>query len=134
MLLNQTVEYALRAMACLAEVDEGEAVRASDLADLASIPHHYLSKIMRRMVVAGLVESRRGHGGGFQLSRPPEQIRFIDIFRAISFDPTTGGCVFGRGECDLDNPCSLHPAWSEISETFLVWSTQTTLARVRSGG
>lgn len=131
MLLNQTIEYALRAMACLAQ-QHGGALRTRDLAAKAQIPSHYLAKILRRMVLADLVVSQRGHGGGFQLSKPPEQIRFSDIFRAMDFDPAEGRCVFGHGQCDASDPCPLHAAWTRFSDDFTTWAHDTTLFALHS--
>lgn len=129
MLLNQTIEYALRAMACLAQAD-GAALRTRDLAKSAQVPSHYLAKILRRMVLAGLVDSQRGHGGGFTLSKSPEDIRFIDIFRAMDFDPRQDRCVFGHDQCDAAAPCPLHAAWTRIADEFTDWANETTLAEL----
>ncbi|HFE47090.1 MAG TPA: transcriptional regulator, partial [Nannocystis exedens] len=84
MILNQTAEYAFRAMACLAS-SLGTPLRARDLSTQSNIPPFYLSKVMRRLVVAGLVDSQRGHGGGFRLAKPPGAIRFFDILEAMDY-------------------------------------------------
>ena len=61
MYLNQTVEYGLRAMAQLAVAPNRNRISAEELACLTGIPRHYVSKIMRRLVEAGLVTSLKGH-------------------------------------------------------------------------
>ncbi|MBW2295571.1 MAG: Rrf2 family transcriptional regulator, partial [Deltaproteobacteria bacterium] len=68
MVLSQTAEYALRAMAWLATAPTREPVRAKDLSVATGIPSHYLSKVMRRLVLAGLLISQKGQGGGFLLA------------------------------------------------------------------
>ena len=130
MLLSQTAEYALRAMAWLATREEGSAMRATDLSDATDIPSHYLSKIMRRMVVSGLLTSRKGHGGGFCLAKPKNEIRYIDILSAVDSAPVESQCAFGWGVCDTVNPCPLHPTWSRVSDHFYQWATDCTLADV----
>ncbi len=127
--LSQTAEYALRAMAYLA-VPREEAVRASDLADAIAVPSHYLSKVLRRLVEAGLLESQRGHGGGFALARPAASIRFSEVLAAVDAIPTGNRCAFGWGDCDARNPCPLHPAWSRLNDAMTGWSEGTTLADV----
>ena len=57
MLFSQTGEYALRAMASLAISGSRASVPARDLSEQTGIPAHYLSKILRRLVLAGLLES-----------------------------------------------------------------------------
>jgi Rrf2 family iron-sulfur cluster assembly transcriptional regulator len=128
MILSQTAEYAFRAMAALAGLAPGEAITAVDLADRTGIPVHYLSKIMRRLVVGRLVQGRKGHGGGFQLARPPAAIRFADVLRATETDPEPNRCAFGWGECDASRPCPLHGAWSRLDEAFWQWAESTSMA------
>ena len=62
---NRTTEYALRAMAHLALQRQDHPMPAKELSKMTGIPQHYLSKIMKKMVEAGLVKSKKGHGGAF---------------------------------------------------------------------
>ena len=114
MYLSQTAEYAFRAMAYLANQPEGVGVRAVDLCEEIAVPLAYLQKILRRLVVAGLLGSRKGHGGGFTLARRPEDIRFAEILRAADFEVDEGRCAFGWGDCDPDHPCGCPPATSTL--------------------
>ena len=72
---TQTAEYALRAVTHMAMTKSGGPMRAADLSEAMGIPIHYLSKIMRRLVSAGLLESQKGHGGGFRFARDLSEIR-----------------------------------------------------------
>lgn len=130
MLLTQTAEYALRAMAALATLEPGASLRAPDLAENTGIPAHYVSKVMRKLVLAKLVRAQKGHGGGFQLARAASQIRFADILAAADYSLAPNQCAFGWGQCDLQHPCPLHPAWTRLNESFQHWSRETTLAEV----
>lgn len=134
MLLTQTAEYALRAMAVLAARWSTERVTSSQLARDANIPSHYVSKVMRRLVVAGLVDARRGHHGGFRLARAPEEITFMQVLDAVDFQSHEKHCAFGLGACDPDNPCILHPAYSALQDCFLAWAESTTLVSAREQG
>lgn len=82
-MFSQTVEYALRAMLYLAETDR-VAVNSETIAGATGVPAGYLSKVMRDLVVAGLVHSFRGPNGGFALSRGPGDITILDIVRAVN--------------------------------------------------
>jgi len=130
MLLSQTAEYALRAMAWLATVPEGRPIRAVDLSRATGIPTHYLSKVLRRLVLADLLESQKGQGGGFSLSRPPREIAFIEILSAIDAYPTQGRCAFGWGDCDAADPCPLHNSWSHLNEQIQNWASNTSLEEI----
>lgn len=134
MLQNQTAEYALRAVSCMAVMPPDEPVRTRDLRGITAIPAHYLSKVMRLLVRAGILLSQKGHGGGFMLAKEPRLIRFLDVLDAVGyrFDPER--CGFGRGSCNTDEPCPLHGPWNELAETIHEWASTTTLADIRDGG
>ena len=126
--LSMTAEYALRAVAYLSGLDEGARLGAQALAAQTEIPPAYLSKIMRRLVVAELVDSQKGHGGGFTLTRPPEAITFAEVLAAVEPDLDPERCAFGWEACDPDEPCPLHPAYSAFKESMQEWAEGTTFA------
>ena len=128
MIVSMTAEYALRAMAQIAALGDDGAMRARDLSAMAHVPTPYLSKILRRLVAAGLLESEKGHGGGFRLTRSPSRITFADIFRALGEEIDQNRCAFGWGECNKKNPCLLHPAFSELKTQLIAWAKRSTLA------
>lgn len=128
MVLSQTAEYALRAMAQLAVLPPGESVRGKDLASLTDIPSHYLSKILRMLVESKLLTGERGHGGGFRLARPASEIRFCDILEAVGSKPETNRCAFGWGKCNPKRPCLLHGVVSGLNDAVAQWCESTTLA------
>jgi len=103
-MLSQTCEYALRAVACLAR-RPGEFVTASDLADATSVPADYLSKVLQQLAGAGLVQGRRGVGGGYRLGREPDQISVLDIVDAMGLIQRLRACPThgdeSRGLCPL---------------------------------
>ena len=127
MLLNLTAVYGLRALAVLAGLAPGASLNAQALAERTGVPQQYLSKVMRKLVLAKLVRSQRGHGGGFQLMRAPGTIRVADALVALDLEVGTG-CAFGFGECDLEHPCALHPLWSRLKQSLGEWTDGSTFA------
>ncbi len=134
MRFTQTAEYALRALTHMATTESDVPYRAADLSEATGIPIHYLSKIMRRLVSAGLLESQKGHGGGFRFARSLKKIRFADVLEAVDYETEPSTCVFGWGECSPANPCPLHPFWSRLKDDFAEWAHAHTLDDVRTGG
>ena len=130
MIISQTSEYAIRAMSAIAALPEGTKIRAVDLGRATGIPAPYLSKILRRLVLAELLVSQKGQGGGFALARPAVETPFIDILNAVNAFPTDGRCAFGWGHCDQLSPCPLHDAWSRLSQHIRDWANDTNLAEV----
>lgn len=131
--VNQTAQYALRALMHLTSLPVGSTARARDLSQASGVPAAYLSKIMRRLVTGGVLRARKGHGGGFVLARRPDRIRLRDVIEAAGGGLERDVCVFGIGRCDSADPCPLHHSWSRMSEAFHFWAKQTTLAELRPG-
>lgn len=128
MYLSRPAEYALRAMTYLARSKPDERVRAQDLARATDVPPAFLSKIMRALSSNGLLDAQKGHNGGFMLSRPASEIRFIDILRAVDFEPDADHCLFGLGNCNPKNPCPLHYEWAVLKEQIEQWARSHSLA------
>lgn len=127
--LSLTAEYALRAVAWFAAEPPGTRALARDLSRSVSIPAGYLAKILRRLVVAGVLESRKGQGGGFALACDPSRLTFAEVLEAVDAFPEPGRCAFGWGQCNARRPCPLHGPWSQMSESFRAWAETTTFGR-----
>lgn len=131
-MISQTVEYALRAMVRLAELPAGQTLNSETLAMLTQAPPGYLSKVMRDLVVGGLVTSQRGPSGGFTLARPPGQITMLDVVNAVDEIPRIR-------ECPLGNPahvklCPLHQRIDRALDLVEREFGATTLAEVVETG
>ncbi len=81
-MFSQTVEYALRAMVQLTYTSPS-ACSTDQIAESTLVPRAYLSKVLQGLRRAGLVESRRGIGGGISLALKPDQISILDIVDAV---------------------------------------------------
>lgn len=128
MYLSRPAEYGLRAMTYIARQNTDERIRTLDLAKAVDVPAPFLSKVMRQLTAVGLLDAKKGHHGGFLLAKRPEEIRFIDIMRAVDFEPGANHCLFGLANCDAKNPCPLHSEWSSLKEHIERWATSHTLA------
>jgi Rrf2 family protein len=108
-------------------------IRARDLSGEVDVPPSYLSKIMRRLVEAGLLASQKGHGGGFRIAKPLSEIRFADVLLAVDQEVRPEGCAFGWATCSELHPCPLHPFWKVLKDQFEHWAQEHTLQDVRDG-
>ena len=129
-MLSQTAEYALRAMVCIAGRESATPVRAVDIGNNANVPPAYLSKILSRLVHAGLLKSTKGHHGGFWLARPTDSIHLYEIFEAVEVELDPNRCAFGMGKCNHLSPCPVHPLYLELREALQHWAKTHTLAEV----
>jgi Rrf2 family protein len=130
MLLSQTAQYALRALARIAALPPASAATAKDISAETGVPPHYLSKILRMLVEAGLLESEKGHHGGFRLNRPAVRITVADVLDAVHESVESQHCAFGYARCNDKAPCPLHPVFSKLNDSVREWASRSTLADV----
>lgn len=97
MRVSQRLDYALRGLVALAQRPPGTSVAAGDLADSLSLPRRFLEQQFTALAQAGLVECRRGAGGGCALARPANDLSVADVVRALegaALDvPRTSGTI-----------------------------------------
>jgi Rrf2 family protein len=124
MIFSRPCEYAIHAMTYLATTT-GVSVRADEIAAAEEIPLPILSKVLQDLARKGLLDSRRGPGGGFRLSRRPELITLRDIVASVDSLDEFLRCVTGLPNCSDETPCPLHETWKQ-TRTSLMKSFETT--------
>lgn len=126
-MLSVTAQYALRAFVYLAAQDRTQPVLAKEIARQTRVPLQYLSRILNSAVRAGLLESSRGVGGGFRLTRPPNKIRLLDVLSPYDDVLDRSRCPFGQPRCNDDHPCGFHDHWKPIAVAYRQMLENTTL-------
>lgn len=82
-MLTNKGKYGLKAMIHLAGEEPGQPALSADIAQTNDIPKKFLDAILSELRNAGLVQSRKGRGGGFVLARPAHEIMVGHIIRAL---------------------------------------------------
>lgn len=126
MIFSRPCKYAIRAFTSLA-VAPGGAARAEEIAQAENIPLPILSKVLQELVRKGLLESRRGPGGGFRLARRLDLITLRDVVAAIDGLDPFYVCVTGLPGCSEETPCPLHDMWKEMRAGLMESFEKTTL-------
>jgi Rrf2 family protein len=129
-MFTKTGIHAVRALAELARLPEGQFAGAAAIARTIDAPPNYLSKLLQTLAQAGLVESQKGLGGGFRLARPPAQITLRDAVEPFEHIDRWTGCILGNSQCSEADPCPLHQQWKAARAPYLQFLEQTTLADV----
>jgi Rrf2 family protein len=135
MLLSASATHALRAVVWLAANEGDGAMLRRVLARRVRVPPDYLAKVMGRLARAGVVKATRGAGGGYRLSRSPEDIRLIDVVLPFEGKRAKPGCLLHPSRpCRDSNACSAHGAWSGVKTTYSNFFERTTVADIQGGG
>ncbi len=83
MKISKKAEYAVRALAILASRSSARPVQIQDLAEEGQIPLKFLEQILLALRRAGVLRSKRGTGGGYQLERPASEVTLAEIIGII---------------------------------------------------
>jgi Rrf2 family protein len=111
-MLNKKTQYAIKALMYLAEHKDDGPVLIADIARKKKIPLKFLENILLELRKAGILESKKGKGGGYFLKIPPSKIALADIIRKVDGPIAMLPCVslyfYERCKnCDEKN-CGLH--------------------------
>ena len=104
-MLSKTAEYALRAVTCLSS-QPGRPASADFLAEKTKVPRRYLTRVLQDLAAAGLVQSRSGPGGGYEMAGPVDRVTILDVINAVAPLERIRSCPLGiKSHSEL---CPLH--------------------------
>lgn len=105
-MFSSTAEYALRAVAYLATQTE-RLSSSQTIAEHTKVPAGYLSKVLKDLAQAGVVNSQRGPNGGFSLAIPAETLSVLAVINAVDPIQRIKTCPLGIPSHGT-NLCRLH--------------------------
>lgn len=127
MRLTTKGRYAVTAMLDLAlRFDQG-AVTLAEIARRQGISLSYLEQLFARLRRAGLVDSIRGPGGGYNLADEPSKISVAQIIVAINENIDARKCG-GEANCRDDDRCLTHQLWTDLSDRIYDFLQDISLA------
>lgn len=107
--------YALRIMIDLAEQNTNEYIAMKEIAERQEISLKYIEKVMPLLVRENFLEGVHGKGGGYRLTRKPEEYKIGDILRATEGSLAPVACLDCNAEkCDRAESCRTLPMWKEL--------------------
>ncbi len=129
MKLSTRARYGIKAMVELATEYGKGMLSVSVLAARQGVSEAYLEQLIRALKRAGLVEAARGAQGGYELSRPPEQINVGEMLKALEGSTSIVDCVSSDSvSCDNACSCAARPLWIKLQSRINGVLNTTTLA------
>lgn len=133
MRLTTKGRYAVTAMLDLAFHSQKSPVTLTDIATRQIISLSYLEQLFARLRKAGMVTGVRGPGGGYQLSRSPNDISIAAIISAVDEQLDSTKCG-GKSNCHNNNPCLTHDLWMGLSAQIHNYLEGISLAEILARG
>lgn len=118
MRLTTKGRYAVTAMLDLAIHYKNGPITLADISKRQGISLSYLEQLFSRLRKNGLVDSARGPGGGYRLSRNASEICVADVVTAVDEKVDAMRCD-GKGNCQDNGPCLTHELWCDLSDQIL---------------
>lgn len=127
MRLTTKGRYAVTAILDLALNSQIKPVTLTEIAARQTISLSYLEQLFARLRKAGIVQGVRGPGGGYQLSKLPQDINVASVIEAVN-EPIDSTKCGGEANCQHDSVCLTHDLWVGLSEHIRDYLSQITLA------
>ena len=118
MMISTRGRYALRVMLDLAMDETGTDVPLDVIARREGMSEKYLESIVVALSRAGLVLSLRGKGGGYKLSRQPEEYPVGEILRLTEKTLAPVSCLEAGMDCPYAADCLTYPLWQGLDKVI----------------
>jgi len=136
--LSKITDYGIVILAHLAQHALGQSVAgdaagadpqtARELAEQVDLPVPIVSKVLKALTRAGVLESQRGSKGGYTLAHRPEELTVAEMISALDGPLALTQCNLGPHICDLDASCSVKTPWLVINRVVHYALSSVTLA------
>lgn len=122
-MLSMKTQYAFKALMYLAQKDTGNPVLIAEIADKKNIPLKFLENILLELKKAGVLNSKKGKGGGYFFNENPSKIKLARVMRLIDGPIALLPCVSINfyqkcKNCD-EKTCGLSDVMKEVRDATL---------------
>lgn len=127
MKLTTKGRYAVTAMLDLAIHYENGPITLADISTRQEISLSYLEQLFSKLRKNSLVDSARGPGGGYRLSRLADDIAVAEIIAAVDETVDATRCR-RKGNCQHEERCLTHDLWCDLSDQIFSFLSDISLA------
>ncbi len=129
--ISKLTDYAIVILSFFVR-DPHQIASAREIAERTHITLPTVSKLLKILLEAGLVQSYRGTGGGYQLAYSPDEMTVADIVSAIEGHLAMTECCSKKKTCVIDSLCGIKGNWQLINQVILTALSSLTLRDMTS--
>ena len=129
MKLTTKSRYAVTAMLDIASHNTGSPISLPEISHRQNISLTYLEQLFSRLKKSGLVDSIKGPGGGYILSKDANEIVISEVIQAVDEDLETTACN-GKSNCHNNHQCISHNLWQDLGTEINNFLSDITLKQV----
>jgi Rrf2 family protein len=133
-MLSKKTQYAFQALMYLAEKGKEKPVLIAEIAKKKKIPLKFLENILLDLKKAGILESKKGKGGGYLLAKNPKDVQLATVMRLLDGPISLVSCVSlyfyeKCRNCD-EKSCGLHDVMAQVRDANLKILERKTIADI----
>ncbi len=123
--ISEATVIALHALKLIAEGDG--CISSADIASRANVSRAHLSKVLRKLVAAGMLSVKKGPAGGFFLTKEQADVSYMQIFELFDGKCLAHDCVFQSGPCGRGD-CIFGDFVRKLNSDFIKYFTKTKIS------
>lgn len=127
MQLTRHTDYGLRILMYLGARGPEHLASIDEVTEVFGLPRNHIHKIVHKLAKHGVIETRRGHGGGIRLERATDSINLADVVELLESNLIPVDCQQPQA-CSLLSNCLLRDVLIEAMQAFIVVLRKYTLA------
>jgi len=131
--INRRTSYAMQTLVRLALAGDDAPLSRDVIAKSEGIPAPFLEKILQQLAGAGLIEGKKGPGGGYRLVHAPQDVSIMDVMNSIGEPVEINRCTTEEDACDRSNCCPSAAIWKKVQREIDEILRRETLASVIDG-
>ncbi len=138
-MITHKTKYALKALMVLADERTGpaEALRIEEIADRSGAPKRFLEHILLDLKRAGLIGSRRGRNGGYELIKNPKDVSLAEVLRLIDGPLAPLPCLSRRAyqrceDCKDEQACRMRAVFGGFYAGYILMIESLTLSDLQA--
>ena len=115
--VSRLTDYATVVMTCIA-AHPADVLSTAQIAEETRLELPTVSKLLKALAHAELVESFRGVNGGYRLARSASAISMAEIVEALEGPIAMTECSVAEGQCDRESRCNVRGSWQHINSVL----------------
>jgi Rrf2 family transcriptional regulator, iron-sulfur cluster assembly transcription factor len=119
MRITQEADYAVRIIDCIAR--QQKRLDARTVSELTGVTLRFTLKILRKLVMSGIVVSFKGVSGGYELAKKPADINMRQVIEAVDGPIVINRCLSGELPCsntERECGCYYHKIFADVSKSI----------------
>lgn len=133
-MLSMKTQYAFQALMYIGQQEYGKPVLISEIAEKRTIPLKFLENILLQLKKAGILDSKKGKGGGYFFAKPPASVKLANVMRLVEGPIALLPCVslnfYSRCKNCEETYCGLNKVMKQVRDASLEILENKTVADI----